>query len=117
ACDRIQKTLALMGYGSEKNMMFLLGHTGQSFRCFAEIKQGRKCEQAGYTLKTKVFENHRMEVFGGNFVKQKGIHGITFFCLQDKKAPNLCLLDTSQGRAFDMPESAFDTEDQEWAKK
>ena len=118
SCSRLEATLKLMGYPRDTHprMMFLLGHSGQSFRCFAEIQKGVTCEQAGYTLQEKVFEDSRIEVWGGPLHREKGLHGITFFCVKDQN-PLLCLLDVSQSRAFDMPDSAWDERSKQWAQK
>lgn len=121
SCKRIKDTFLEMGY-NHPDMMFLYGHSHQSFRCFYKIRKGVSCDEAGYTYKKIVYEDQDVRVFGGPLERQNGLHGITFFCptTNDSSAkPQLCLLDSSQSRSFDLKQNALGNtqQDHEWLKK
>jgi hypothetical protein len=104
SCDNIRDCFEAMGFAPRdaRRMTLILGHTPQIFRCFAQLQEAKSCAHAGYTLNDVVYQDGHIVVKGGKFVKQRKLHGMTFFCLSPVvDLPQLCLVDISQSRAFD----------------
>jgi hypothetical protein len=93
-----------MGYPADyaNKMMLLVGHTPTISRCQYEWQTKVQCPNALYTLQKVVYEDKERQVFGGAFKKETKMHGISFDCLNEEGFPRLCLMDTSQSRAFDL---------------